>query len=113
MAEQIKKDLKALEDKHSNLTKFMKHCQGIDHTQQKSSKRLLKNKEAEDKFEETLQPIRQHYRTIRDARSRSAAIQALLDGSAAKLEKDVEAVNDPTNTLSHNDKKAAIQILQV
>ena len=41
MGERISAGVRSLEEGHKNLTKFMKHIQGIDHTTQKKSRRLL------------------------------------------------------------------------
>ena len=75
MGAKIRTGINSLKDGHKNLTKFRTHVQGIDHTTQKKSRRLVKNKEAKDRFEESLQPIRQHDRPIADAVERRAEVE--------------------------------------
>ena len=63
----IRKGMNGLQDRHVNLTKFRTHVEGMDHATAKQSQRSTKNHEATKAFEETLQPIRQHDKTISDA----------------------------------------------
>lgn len=85
MGAKMRTGINSLKDGHKNLTKFRTHVQGIDHTTAKKSRRLVKNKDAKDRFGESLQPTRQHGRTIVDAVERRAEVEQLLATSAAKL----------------------------
>ena len=73
----IQKDINGLRDRHVNLNliKFRTHIEGIDHTTAKQSRRSAKSAEVTATFEETMQPIKQHDKTISDAIQRKGRDQ--------------------------------------
>ena len=108
----IRKGINGLKDRHVSLTKFRTHVEGMDHATAKQSRRSTKNHEATTACEETLQPIRQHDKTISDAIQRRADIEKLLAVSSSDLEKALDAVNDPSNPMDHDAKRAEIDRLR-